>query len=271
MKIGLSTSCFYPQPLEQTVERIAALGGRTIEIFFNTESELRDPFLSALRRSLRAYGLTVVSIHPFTSLMEGLLLFTDYARRAEDGFAQYRRYFEVAHSLGARYLTLHGERKVPGVQETADSWARKVERYNRLCEVAAEEGMQVAQENVAWCRSSDPDYLRALYKAVPALGYTLDVKQANRMQKSWKAYFDAVAPRLLNIHINDFDQDHGCLLPGEGLLDYGELFAALRRSGYDRQILIEVYSSNYDSDAQITRSLRFLREQAEKAGYSAGF
>lgn len=33
MRLGISTACFYPQPIEETMERIAALGFRIIEIF----------------------------------------------------------------------------------------------------------------------------------------------------------------------------------------------------------------------------------------------
>ena len=268
MEIGISTACFYPEPLEDAVERIARLGLRTIEVFFNTESEFREPYYSELKRLVDAHGLSVVSVHPFTSLMEGILLFSDYRRRAEDGFAQYRHYFRAAHGLGAKYLTLHGERYMPGVADTPQSLARKIDRYHRLCEIAAEEGIVVAQENVAWCRSRDPAYLAMLYDQVPALRYTLDIKQANRAGHSWKEYFDVIAPRLVNVHINDFDQDHGCLLPGEGLMDFDELFLQLKRAGYDRQALIEVYSANYTSDRQLMRSADLLCKRACAAGYT---
>ena len=268
MKIGFSTACFYPQPLEDAVERITALGLRTIEIFFNTESEFQQPFLGQLKERLAYHGLSVVSVHPFTSLMEGILFFSEYGRRAEDGFAQYRRYFQAARELGAQYFTLHGERYMPGLSDTPEAFQRKVERYRRLCEVAADEGMIVAQENVAWCRSREPAYLAKLYEQVPQLRYTLDIKQANRVGQSWKEYFDVMAPRLVNVHINDFDQTHGCLLPGEGLLDYREVFQHLKAAGYDRQVLIEVYSSNFASDEQISRSVCFLQNQAHAVGYA---
>ena len=42
--------------------------------------------------------------------MEGMLLFSDYKRRTQDGFEQYKRYFEATKMLGAKYLTFHGER-----------------------------------------------------------------------------------------------------------------------------------------------------------------
>ena len=54
MRLGISTACFYPQPIEETIERIAALGFRTIEIFFNTESEYDISFLNHLKNVTEA-------------------------------------------------------------------------------------------------------------------------------------------------------------------------------------------------------------------------
>ena len=90
MRLGISTACFYPQPIEETMERIAALGFRIIEIFFNTESEYDISFLNHLKNTTEQLGIRIVSIHPYTSLMEGMMLFSAYPRRTKDGFAQYQ-------------------------------------------------------------------------------------------------------------------------------------------------------------------------------------
>ena len=44
MRLGISTACFYPQPVEQTIDRIAEIEFKLIEIFFNTESEYDPTF-----------------------------------------------------------------------------------------------------------------------------------------------------------------------------------------------------------------------------------
>lgn len=269
MKIGVSTASLYPVPLEEAIPRIAALGLRTIEVFFNTYSEFSQPFVGELEKLLREYQMDIVSVHPFTSMMEGILLFTDYARRTEDGFEQYRRYFSAAATLGAKYLTLHGERRIQGAKEDPPAMTeRKLERYRRLCRIAEEEGILVAQENVAWCKSGEPAYLKMLMENVPELRYTLDIKQAHRAGHSWFEYFQIMAPRLVNVHINDFDDAHSCLLPGEGIFDYMEFFRALRDVGYDRQALIEVYSSNYSDEQQIADAAIFLHKKAKDSGFS---
>lgn len=262
MRLGISTACFYPQPLEETIDRIASLGFSAIEIFFNTESEYDPSFLDTLKRLTDRNGIDIISIHPYTSLMEGMLLFSNYDRRTQDGLAQYRKYMRAAARLGARYLTFHGERFM--VPDTLfDHMDRTYEVYHALCAMAQQEGITLTQENVAWCKSRDPEYLRLLFEHVPELRYTLDIKQANRAGQHWSAYLDVIGPRLRNVHVNDYDTTHSCLLPGEGSMDYDVLLNALKRHQYDHQMLIEVYSANFSQDEQVQRSADLLRAKLE--------
>lgn len=256
MQIGISTACFYPDPLESALNRIAALGFSTIEIFFNTESEYDLSFLISLRRCAIQNGIHIISIHPYTSLMEGMLLFSSYTRRTQDGLEQYRRYLHAAAYLGADYFTFHGERN----QQQPPNMERTFEVYHQLCTIAKEEGVTIAQENVAWCRSENPNYLNSLAQAVPQLGYTLDFKQAYRAGHPWEEYLQVMQSHLCNIHLNDYNDSHSCLLPCDGVLDYQKLFHTLQEIGYDKHLLIEVYASNYTKDCQIAQAAHRIEQ-----------
>ncbi len=262
MQLGISTACFYPLPIEQALDQIGKLGLRAVEIFFNTESEYFDPLLAEIERHVQGNGLEVRSIHPFSSANEGILLFSEYTRRTEDAFAQYQRYFETGQRLGAKYFTFHGERRM-GIDTDGGIIDRKLKVYRRLVETAAVYGLTFTQENVAWCRSADPGYLRELYENVPELRYTLDIKQAHRAGQDWRRFLNAVGDRICNIHLNDFDEKQSCLLPGEGSMDYDAFFAALAELGYDRQVLIEVYKDNFSSLDQIRQAVARLAPYAQ--------
>lgn len=259
MEVGISTACFYPGLVEQNLDRVAALGGTCAEIFFNTFCEMEAPFTDILRERLEANRLRLVSVHPFTSLMEGIMLFSFYQRRTEEGMEMYRSFFKNARSIGASYLTFHGERHL-GYKDSPADTERKLAAYNLLCDVAEEEGMIVAQENVDWCRAGSPEYIKLLYENVPKLRYTFDVKQAHRAGYTWEDYLPVMGDRLVNIHINDFDAEHSCLLPGEGHMEYYPFFEYLRDNGYDAQVLIEVYAANFSNDDQVRKSVEFLQE-----------
>ena len=259
MKFGISTACFYPTPIERGIEYIAALGFENVEVFVNAQSEYRRPFCTEYRRRLNALGLNVVSVHPFSSGVEGIYLFADYERRVQDTLDDYERYCECAAEWGAQFLTFHGERKVPlGLPMRQDNAQRRYEIYHQLCERAQRWGMAIAQENVAWCKSHDPEFLRGLHDNVPELKFTLDLKQAERAGHYWKDYVDAVGDRIVNLHISDHTQDRDCMLPGAGTFRFEELFDRMNGLGYDGAALIEVYSGDYQDRSELSDSLHYL-------------
>lgn len=265
MKFGISTACFYPTPIEQGIECIAGLGFKHIEVFVNAQSEYREPFCREYKRKLDALGLDVISVHPFSSGVEGIYLFSDYKRRVQDTLDDYERYCACAAEWGAKFLTFHGERKVPlgvGVKPSDD--ARRFEVYHQLCERAQRYGMEIAQENVSWCKSSDPDFLRRLYENIPELKFTLDLKQAGRAGRDWNEYIDAVGDRIVNLHISDRTDTRECALPGAGDMRFTELFERMNGLGYHGAALIEVYSGDYQKHSELRDALDYLTQLEAK-------
>ena len=181
----------------------------------------------------------------------------EYKRRPAGGLLHSQRSLGCAAALDGRYLPFHGGRNM-GMTDTPERWERKCGAYRRLCSIASSCGITLAQENVAWCRSRDPVFLAALYRDVPELRYTLDIKQAYRAGRNWKEFVDTVGDRIVNVHINDFSAEQSCLVPGAGCMDYADFFSALRRVGYDGHALIEVYRSNFASEGELARAVKLL-------------
>lgn len=258
MHIGISTASFYPIAIEHAVAYAAELGFHDVELFFNSESEYSSSFRAQLKKRLQEFHMRVVSVHPFTSAMEGHLLFSDYSRRTRDALDQYERYFEAAADLGASYFTFHGELlRARGLPPSRAEY-RRMDTYQKLCARAAACGIVFTQENVSWCKSSSPQFLLELYRNVPELKYTLDIKQARRAGMDWKDYVDAVGDRIVNLHISDYSQQSDCLLPGQGDVNFRELFSLLRSSHCCSNAMIEVYSSDYNAVEQLRQSRLFL-------------
>lgn len=76
IQIGASTACFYPLETEKALKRVGKLGFSTAEVFFNSFSELHGPLLEAICREQEAWGIQVVSVHPFSSGTEPFFLFS---------------------------------------------------------------------------------------------------------------------------------------------------------------------------------------------------
>lgn len=264
MHIGISTASFYPVKIEHGIAYAADLGFDRVELFVNSESEFALPFRSRLKQHLRELDIQVVSVHPFTSAMEGHLLFSDYTRRTRDALDQYERYFEAAADLGASYFTFHGELLHTRGLPPSRAEESRFETYRELCRRASACGIAFAQENVSWCRSSDIAFLCALYDNVPELRYTFDIKQARRARLGWRDYVEAVGDRIVNLHISDYSEKADCMLPGLGNADFRAMFARLDQLGYRGSAIVEVYSSDYNMVEQLRQSRLFL-ESLESA------
>ena len=70
MNLGISTACFYPTVTEKAFECCIKSGSECCEVFFNAYSELSPGFLKELKTQATLGGVSIVSVHPFTSIDE---------------------------------------------------------------------------------------------------------------------------------------------------------------------------------------------------------
>ncbi|MFI3226464.1 MAG: sugar phosphate isomerase/epimerase [Clostridia bacterium] len=257
MNVGISTACFYPEEPLDIIDKIGKLGFKDIEIFVNTETEYERPYAEALKKKIEYYGINVVSVHPYTSILEGIYFFSDYAKRTDDAMKIYERYFDYAQYMGAKFFTFHGERSFLA-SFSDDKINRDVKTYKRLCDLANSKGLFFAQENVVSFHSQNLQFLENLYEKVPNLRFTLDIKQARRAKTDVFSYIDVMRDRICNVHANDYSETDNCVMPGKGIFDYNKFMRELSRHGYEGNMLIEVYRTNYKSLEDLSNSKIFI-------------
>lgn len=257
MEIGASSACFYPLETEKSLLHIAELGFKHCEIFINSPSELNRSFIYEMKTIKDAYSMDIVSLHPYGSFAEGYNFFSGYYRRFSDGVEDYKRYFEAARILGAKYVVMHGARKRIdiSVQEYA-------ERFGKLNAVAQSFGCSVAHENVVKFVSAYPefmgylkDYLGDNFKMV------LDVKQARRAGVDVNEFIEVMGKSIAHVHLSDYSSERDCIPPSpQGLFDFESLFRALHKVGYDGRYIIELYSNGFLKRKEIKQSAAYLEE-----------
>lgn len=253
MDVGISTACFYPMETEQALQKEIDLGFRTFEIFFNSSSELKKPFLADLKERIGQEG-RIVSIHPFTSGYESYLLFSQYTRRFEDSLDFYENYFEAANVLGADILVIHGEKNILSFSDE-----QYLDRFYRLSERGRKFGVRVAQENVVSHRGQHPSFIRKMREQLGEYAYfVLDIKQAIRAKVCPHEMCDAMGDRLIHLHANDHNASFDCLLAGEGGMDFARLFGQMKKNGFTGDCILEVYNSAIDGDEALRRSKTVL-------------
>lgn len=258
MRIGVSTACFYPTYTEKAVDEIIASGINTIEIFFNSDSELCDEFTDKLKSKLELKNCNVTSIHPFTSGFEPYLIFSQYERRFNDALNYYLNYFKIANKLGAKIVVLHGDLVNKMINITDKLY---FERYRELSRCAQRYGVYLAQENVNLYKSQSPDFIRSMSKCLgDDVRFVFDIKQSVRAGVDPFDMCESMGDKIVHIHVNDHSKYKDCLLPGEGQMDYKKLKKVLDGFRYSGDMVIEVYRNDFQNVKQINDSINFLKE-----------
>ncbi|MGH4052094.1 MAG: sugar phosphate isomerase/epimerase family protein [Clostridium sp.] len=256
MDIGLSSACFYPDVYtENSIGTMKELGFDHGEIFLNTPSEYEKEFLKVLLGKKELYEFNINSVHAFSASFEPYL-FDKYDRRRSDMLQHFKDVCKAAKMLGASCYTFHGMRYT-NFDELDTKFVMDI--YNELSYIAADEGVKLAQENVSWCMSSDLRLLNLLSNSCKyPIYFTLDLKQACKANTSIEKYINVMGSNLVNLHINDRDENHHCLLPGRGNLNYEHISNMLKKVGYSGKGIIEVYKSNYSSYDELIQVKNFV-------------
>ncbi len=252
MITGISTACFYPMATEDAIDLISSLGFKTIEFFINSEYEYSPQYIIEQKEKLDKLGITVTSVHSYSTAFEHYLLFSQYERRSREGLRIFNDILNATQLLGAKYLTFHGITTFMSMISDGEC----IKMYRDLINIASKYNVVIAQENVSYCRSSDPDFISLLSKEFykDQLMFTLDIKQAKRVGVSLDSYFDAMGKRIANVHINDNDEKNVCLLPGAGKVDFNKFFTKIKSAGYSGNFIIEVYRFNFEDVSEVVKA-----------------
>lgn len=260
MKAGISTACLYPRLLEESFYDLAVNGVDNIEIFFNTDCELRRGFVDGLSRTARRFDAEVISVHPFTCQMEPMMFFSAYERRVGDILEYYKKYFDVMNRLGASFFVFHGSKAGTGT-----SHELYFERYSRLYNAGRENGITVLQENVVRCDSGKLSFLKEMLAALgDEAKFVLDVKQAVRAQENPFDYVKVLGDSIKHVHISDNSEKGDCLPLGKGRFDIRRFISELSSKGFDGSVIIELYRSNFETISDLLGSYTMLKKIIEK-------
>lgn len=258
MRVGASTACFFPLETELALDNVLKIGFKDVEVFFNTSSELEEPFAKDLKRRADENGARILSVHPFSSALENNCIFGEYQRRYNDFVGLYQAHCHAAAILGAKVVVIHG---AFAVQKREISEEFYFERFNSLIELGKKEGVQVAQENVVRYRSQDVEFLKRMKKALgDDFKMVFDVKQAIRSGYDPFYVLDEFKQDICHIHLSDNDMSKGldCLPIGRGTFDFKKLFDIMAASGYKGGYVEEIYSKGFDVMSELAFSKEYL-------------
>lgn len=254
IRAGVSTACMYPVEVEEAFLQLAKDGVKCMEVFINSDCELKYEFIKNLKKISDFYNVKICSIHPFTCAIEPTMFFTQYPRRFFDALDYYKKYFEAMNILGAEIFVFHGNVVHHNVEESL-----YFERYKGLYDLGKKFGITVAQENVSRCDSGSLDFNMRMIKALGNdAKFVLDTKQAVRKGYDPYEFLDALGKHIVHVHISDHSEKGDCLLVGEGTLNFDKFINSLIKYSYTGSIILELYSSGYNRYTDLSQNLTYM-------------
>ena len=263
-RIGCSTLTYRMLPLEAALERIRALGFRAVDIcIIPGLCPHADPLrmtrkeMVAWARLVRASGLKVNALNvghgPFNE---------------EEGLSERMRFLdrcvELAHMVHAPVVTIPTGREVPSSQ-----WKEHARRVARLIHgrapKAAAYGVHLSIEAPhvhSLCTTTDQAVRLLEFVADGRVTLTLDTSHACAGGDPIGLAVRKMGPWIGHVHLRDCRRGDVRVTPGDGDVNFRELFGALSGRRYTGAITLEIFTREEDpdmADHQVRRAMAHLQ------------
>ena len=271
MKTSIATVCL-SGTLEEKMRASAAAGFDGVEIFEPdfVASPLAPARVAALAADL---GLTLDLYQPFRDF-EGVS-----EEKLRHNLRRARAKFDLMNQLGITTMLLCSN---VGTAVSSDD-ALAVDQLRRLGDLAAQHGVRVAYEALAWGRFvADYEHAARIVRSVdhPAVGHCLD--SFHILSRGWdpvaietipaeKIFFVQMADAPgLTMDLLSWSRHHR-VFPGEGGFDLADFMGHLLRSGYDGAVSLEIFNDTFRrtdpfrTAVDAMRSLEWLQDLAAQA------
>lgn len=233
LKIGLS-SCSKPM-IEDTFRSYAANGITEMELSYKNDYYDSLDFRE-VRRMADENGVNLHSLHlPFDRELDiSSPEFGDSTVNVHKGL------IKRATEIGIKLFVLHPSAEPIDNSERADFMARSKEKLKLLADYADSYGAVIAVENLPrTCLGRNVDEMLELISADEKLRVCFDTNHL--LSGDPIEFIKILSDKIVTTHVSDYDfVNERHWLPGEGKLDWHDVYNALLSSGYNGTWLYEI-------------------------------
>lgn len=282
MRLAFSTNAYLRFPFDEAADRIAAIGYEGLELLADVPHAWPAGLLNgpkqAIRAALARNKLEFSNVNAF--MMNAI---NDYRqpywypsfiepdphyRRVRIDHT--RRALSLCAELGAPHITTEPGGPIAPGQTRQQAIDLFVEVLKPLAEHAHKEGvlLLIEPEPELLLETTD-QYLEVAERVnAPSIGLNFDVGHAFCVREDLPRAIAKLAPHIRHYHFEDIANTrvHHHLVPGTGVIDFAEVIAAIRKTGYNGWLTVELYPFIDDPDAAARRALEVLRPLVATTG-----
>ncbi len=266
MQFGICNEIFQGWTLPDTFAYAARVGYDLVEIAPFTVAKYVTDISAAQRTQIRddaaRAGVGIAGLHWVLVQADGMILNSPDAAVRRQSARYFLELVDCCADLGGTRIVVGSpkQRQVADGTTQEQAWAWATETFRDSVKRAEDRGVVVCFEPLA---SSETNFINTAAEALrfaeqfasPAMSIILDVKAMCAEDKSIPQIIRESAGRFAYFHANDVNLKG----PGFGDIDFIPIAAALRETGYDGTISVEVFKFDEGPEVIATQSREYLR------------
>src|SRR5262249_49970777 len=271
MKLAFSTNAYLRYPFDEAAARIAGLGYQGLELLADVPhawpAGLLEVHKQAIRKAMERTGLAFSNINSF--MMNAV---NDYRQpywypsfiEPDEHYRRVRRdHTRRAWSLCAELRAPHITTEPGGPLAPGQSRQQAIDLFVEVLKPLAEHAhslgvMLLIEPEPGLLLETTDQYLEVAERLnAPSIGLNFDVGHAYCVGEDLPRGIARRPPPTRHYHLEDIaaSRVHHHLVPGAGAIDFAEVAKAIRRTGYDGWLTVELYPYIDDPDAAARTAL----------------
>ncbi len=280
MKLAFSSNAYLNFPVEETIARIAGLGYEGLELLADVPHAWPAGLLKgqkqAIRDRLDAHNLQIANVNAFMMRAVADPRQPYWHPSWIEPDAAYRA---IRREHTKRALALAAELGAPSIQTEPGGPLEKGQSWSAAAKVFHDELMpcvELAEKLDVWLLiEPEPGLMIETFEQYlefagrldsGRVGLNFDIGHAYCMGQDPQDWIERMAPHTRHYHIEDIapSRKHAHLIPGHGAIDFEATLQAIKRTGYDGWITVELYPFIENPDQAGREAKEYLEAIIEK-------
>jgi len=277
MIFGYSTNAFTQYSLPEALLKIAGLGFSGTEIMCDRPHlyppDYAQEDLDGIKQALDANNLSVTNLNSFTLFAVGDTYLPSWiepqAERRMVRIQHTQQCLQIAKILGCRNISIPpGGPLTDGTRK--DAMALFHQGLETVIPLAEELGIKLLVEPEPDLLIERTEEFKAFIKEVhsPSVGINFDIGHFFCAGENPVHALEELFEWVGHVHLEDIGKSriHHHLVPGDGAIDFAEVFQALKKLDYQGDITLELYPYANGPEVAGRASLDYIRPLFAEAG-----